>query len=88
MRQGQVPDVGVDTRPLPEDWRWVQLGKVCEVNPSRPAGWDRREDAATTFVPMSAVDERLGAIVGAETRAFREVRKGYTYFQEGDVLFR
>jgi type I restriction enzyme S subunit len=36
---------------------------------------------------MSAVDERTGTATGLQTRPYREVRKGYTYFEEGDVLF-
>jgi type I restriction enzyme S subunit len=36
---------------------------------------------------MSAVDQRLGTIVRAETKPFGQVRKGYTYFEDGDVLF-
>jgi len=36
---------------------------------------------------MSAVDDVTGTIVQAEVRPFAQVRKGYTYFQEGDVLF-
>jgi type I restriction enzyme S subunit len=71
---------------LPPGWRWVRLGEVCEVNPRRPR-LSRDPAAPTTFVPMSAVDEVTGTIVGAETRPFEEVRKGYTYFEEGDILF-
>jgi type I restriction enzyme S subunit len=73
-------------RPLPEGWRWVRLGEVCEINPRRPE-LARKDDCLTTFVPMSAVDERLGAIVRAETKPFGQVKKGYTYFEAGDVLF-
>jgi type I restriction enzyme S subunit len=36
---------------------------------------------------MSAVDERSASIVRAEVRPFADVQKGYTYFEEGDVLF-
>jgi type I restriction enzyme S subunit len=36
---------------------------------------------------MSAVDDLTGTIANAETRPFAEVQKGYTYFEEGDVLF-
>jgi len=36
---------------------------------------------------MSAVDEVAGTITGMQTRPFREIRRGYTYFAEGDVLF-
>lgn len=77
-----------DIKPeLPPGWRWVRLGEVCDVNPRRPPDLKRPDDAPTTFIPMSAVDERLGTIVRHEVRPFAEVRKGYTYFGEGDVLF-
>jgi restriction endonuclease S subunit len=71
---------------LPDGWRWVRLGGVCEINAPRP-DLARKDDSLTTFVPMSAVDERLGTIMRAERKPFGEVRKGYTYFEDGDVLF-
>jgi type I restriction enzyme S subunit len=71
---------------LPAGWHWVRLGEVCEINPRRPE-LARKDDSLTTFVPMSAVDERLGTIVRAETKPFGQVRKGYTYFEDCDVLF-
>jgi type I restriction enzyme S subunit len=36
---------------------------------------------------MAAVDERLGVIAKPEVKPYREVRRGYTFFAEGDVLF-
>ena len=75
------------TTEMPSGWRRVKLGDVCEVNPPRNGGLKRALDAPTSFVPMAAVDERLGNILGPGTRPFAEVQKGYTYFQEGDVLF-
>jgi type I restriction enzyme S subunit len=36
---------------------------------------------------MAAVDERMGVIANAEVRSFSEVCSGYTYFEDGDVLF-
>jgi type I restriction enzyme S subunit len=74
-------------KPLPHDWWWVKLGDVCEINPSRPSGFSRPMDARTTFVPMVAVDEKLGIISKPEVRSYSEVSVGYTYFEEGDVLF-
>lgn len=71
---------------LPEGWRWVRLGEMCCINPRRPR-LSRAPGVPTTFVPMSAVDEVTGTVAGVETRPFAEVRQGYTYFQEGDVLF-
>jgi len=40
-----------------------------------------------SFVPMAAVDERLGAITAQKDRPIAEVSKGYTPFEDGDVLF-
>ncbi len=39
------------------------------------------------FVPMRAVNEEFGGIDVSDRRSFGEVRKGYTAFQAGDVLF-
>jgi type I restriction enzyme S subunit len=47
----------------------------------------RKPDAETSFVPMQAVDDVSGTIVSPKTRPFAAVAKGYTYFEEGDVLF-
>lgn len=71
---------------LPPGWRWVNLGEVCQINPRRPR-LNRAETAATSFVPMDAVDDGTGAIKNIQPRPFAEVRRGYTYFEEGDVLF-
>ena len=89
MSGGVRQAVPADTqpKPLPEGWRCVRLGEVCEMNPRRPSDLIRADDDATTFVPMQAVDETHGAITRPELRPFREVRKGYTYLAENDVLF-
>lgn len=71
---------------LPDGWRWVKLGEVCEINPRRPR-LHRDGNTPTTFVPMNAVDEASGTISVPQTRSYNEVSRGYTYFEEGDVLF-
>lgn len=75
-----------ERRALPKGWRWVRLGDVCELNPRRPA-LERTDDALTTFVPMPAIDDQSGTILSPEVRPYSQVRRGYTYFAEGDVLF-
>lgn len=72
---------------LPEGWKWVRLGDACEINPRRPKNFFRSPDAPTTFVPMSAVDEKTGTITKAEVVPYKKIAKGYTYFEENDVLF-
>ncbi len=71
---------------LPDKWEWHRIDEVCKVNPRRPR-FDRDEDVPTSFVPMAAVNEDKGAITDMEVRPYREVMHGYTYFEEGDVLF-
>lgn len=70
---------------LPVHWTKIRLGEVCVINPrTRP---DLSPDADVSFVPMTAVDEQFGTIAFPEARKFREVNRGYTPFQNGDVLF-
>ncbi len=71
---------------LPKGWRWVRIADVCEINPSRPK-IDRSDSENTTFVPMPSVDGESGVIANPLIRPYGEVRRGYTYFGENDVLF-
>ncbi len=71
---------------LPEGWRWLRLGEVCQINPRR-LRLKLDPSQPVTFVPMPGVDEQTGIIATPGIRAFEEVRQGYTYFEEGDVLF-
>ncbi len=60
------------------------MADICDVNPRDPAPSD---DSEVSFVPMAAVDEVTGAITAAQTRRVAEVRKGFTPFADGDVIF-
>lgn len=69
------------------EWRRVPIGQVAKLNPKRGA-WDNLENNdLVSFVPMQAVSEETAAITTAEDRPLVEVRRGYTAFQEQDVLF-
>ena len=64
----------------------VPLAHVTEFNPRRhsvpPADAD-----LVSFVPMRAVTEESGHIDSEACRPWSEVKKGYTAFQNGDVIF-
>lgn len=60
----------------------VRLERVATVNP-RPSS----VDDLVAFVPMSAVDDRLGAIVTPELKPVTDVKSGYKQFRRGDVIF-
>lgn len=68
-------------------WPLKPIGDLCEVNPRLPRGHDIPDGLIVSFVPMAAVDEVSGTIQAPQTRPFGEVKKGYTHFRNGDVLF-
>jgi type I restriction enzyme S subunit len=72
---------------LPEDWGWVRLGDVCEINPRDKNLRDLSLELEVTFIPMKAVDYKKGEIISPEIRQLKQVIKGYTQFKEGDVIF-
>ena len=61
----------------------VKLKDICTINPKTPALVDALE---VSFVPMPKVGER-GEFDPSEIKEYREVKKGFTNFQNGDVLF-
>jgi len=67
-------------------WGLVPLGSVCYINPKK--GQDPRLSSGVevSFVPMPAVTER-GEIDATAIKEYDEVKTGFTYFAENDVLF-
>lgn len=68
-------------------WEFRTVGEICELNPKKSEIKDISDDIQVSFVPMSAVDEYLQVITLLEKRKLGKVRRGYTYFRNGDVLF-
>ena len=67
-------------------WRQVRLIEVAELNPRRFSE-PITDDTLVSFVPMKAVEEESGRLDPTETRRWATVKKGYTPFQDNDVLF-
>ena len=72
----------------PKGWPTKQFGDpdVATINP-RFAGKNISADTAFSFIPMADVDETWGRIVGRQVRSYSEIMRGFTPFQDGDVLF-
>src|ERR1039458_4305993 len=70
---------------LPGGWKMVPLAEVCEVNPRDSGPADQSK--VVSFVPMPAVSDTDGVILGHDAKPFRDVAKGYTRFRERDVIF-
>jgi len=71
---------------LPEGWCWARLDDVSTINP-RIDLQVMTDDLDVTFLPMRCVEEETGQLDLSLIRKITEVRKGYTYFTNGDLLF-
>ena len=76
----------IHRRPLPHGWAEAPLASVASVNPTHTATTPEDDDLVS-FVPMASVQALTGLMDPSEARPWRRVKKGYTRFQEGDVLF-
>lgn len=61
------------------------LGEYAYINPS--VDLKLNHDDMVSFIPMEAVDDKDGRIAKNDSKTLREVRTGYTRFQEGDVIW-
>ena len=60
-----------------------KLGEVCLINPK---SCTLRGDTGVSFIPMTKVGEH-GEFDASEIKNYSEVKKGFTNFQNGDILF-
>jgi len=74
-------------RTMPKGWSLNRMVDVCYVNPPRKNMNSKDPNFKTSFIPMGAIDETTGSISRRVSRPFSEVSKGYTYFEDGDILF-
>ena len=61
----------------------AKLGDICIINPKTPVIDD---NCTVSFVPMPRVGEN-GEFDASDIKMYHEVKKGFTYFQNGDILF-
>lgn len=69
------------------EWPVVPIEQVAEINPKSVEWHGLAEGDQVSFVPMHAVSEATASITTSESRTLGEVKRGYTAFREGDVLF-
>ncbi|APQ95763.1 N-6 DNA methylase [Clostridium botulinum] len=78
-------------------WRLLQVGDENNssligehfiVNPSKTEIKDLKisDNEDVTFLPMSAINTE-GEIIAPQIKKYGQVKKGYTYFRDGDILF-
>ncbi|MFN7339028.1 MAG: restriction endonuclease subunit S, partial [bacterium] len=71
---------------LPQGWKIVQLQDIAEINPKLPYT-DLDDSLTVSFLPMASVEEVSGKYDLSQTRLYGEVKKGYTAFINGDIIF-
>lgn len=79
---GELEKSGTKWRDL-EEMTWGELEEFCVINPKTKQIPD---DIEVSFVPMQSVSD-TGDVQTDEVRKASEVKKGFTFFEEGDVLF-
>ena len=74
--------VGTDEK----GWGLSRLGECCAVNPKKTNDSRLCAELKVSFVPMTSVSEK-GEIDTNDIRIYENVKTGFTYFAEEDVLF-
>lgn len=85
-RYKELPPLdSTDLPKLPEEWEWTSLESVVEINP-KPE-FKLSNEFEVSFIPMRSVEAMTGMIDTSIVKPYGEVKKGFTHFQDGDVLF-
>ena len=71
---------------LPKEWIQTELSHLATLNPKLEKN-SIDPKLEVSFVPMRYVEELSGRINLSNIRKFEDVRKGYTYFQNHDIIF-
>ena len=70
--------------PFENNSEMVPLSLLCSINPSKPKGLD--DSLSVSFIPMDRISEG-GEYTEFETKPLKDVKKGFTFCAEDDVLF-
>jgi len=71
---------------IPNYWIWVKHHKIAKIN-AKNSLENLNDNDKVTFLPMSLVEVISGKYSLSETRELGKVKKGYTAFSNGDILF-
>ncbi|EKO3780543.1 restriction endonuclease subunit S [Vibrio metschnikovii] len=66
----------------PTGWAWTRISEIAEVGPRNSTTDD---DTEVSFVPMPLITTNYDGSHGSEKRIWKEIKKGYTHFQDGDI---
>ena len=66
---------------IPASWCWVRLKDVFIINPRNKL----EDDLNVSFIPMPLIDDGYSGKHTSEVRSWKEVKTGFTHFEEGDI---
>lgn len=69
---------------IPREWNIKRLKYTAKINPSRPS--DIPAELPCVFIPMEAMNVD-GTFDNSITKPFSELKTGFTYFAENDIIF-
>ena len=68
---------------IPEGWSWCRLLTPVALDPKN----DVDDETPASFLPMAAIEEGFRNRYHPEVRSWKEIKKGFTQFADGDVVF-
>ena len=90
IKQGKIkkekplPPITDDEIPydIPENWKWVRLGEVCELNPRNKL----EDNLEVSFIPMKLISDGYQNQHTYEIKKWKDIKNGFTHFKENDIL--
>ena len=67
---------------IPNNWKWVRLGEVCEINPRNKL----ENNIEVSFIPMRLISDGYQNKHTYEIKIWKEIKNGFTHFRENDIL--
>ena len=71
---------------ISNNWKVNPLSDYCIVNPKKSELGPIPDDYELSFIPMQSVSEN-GDVDTSSIKHYKDVKTGFTYFRENDVLF-
>lgn len=84
--KSQFVEIFGDVKKNDKQWEFTTLGNECILNPKKSELQNLPDDVEVSFVAMSSISEK-GDIDTSIIKEYGDVKKGFTYFRENDVLF-
>lgn len=67
---------------LPQNWEWVRTINISQLNPRN----ELEDNTKVGFVPMNLISSKYGETHEFETKLWKEIKSGFTHFQDNDVV--